>query len=139
MYDNLESKYEEWCSMRHIFMYDEDAITRENFLADDFASLICDDDGLEHNFGCIIRDVVIAIADRKTFEYIDVSDTNYAYFIVVVNMIGLDYLDYGVSIRGCWFLNTDDPNSKSSQLIEFCRKAKAISDESKEEGKHNET
>lgn len=133
MYDNLESKYEEWCSMRRILDFEEDAITRENFLAGDLVSLVCDDDGAEYHFGCIIRDVVIAIADRKTFEYIDVSDTNYAYFIVVVNMLRLDYLAWGTSIRGCWFLNTDDPNSKSSQLIEFCRKAKAVSDESKED------
>lgn len=133
MYNDLETKYEEWCSMRRILDFEEDAITRENFLADDFASLVCDDDGAENYFGSIIRDVVIAIADRKTFDYIEESDLNYEHFLVATHLIGRDYLAYGTSIRGCWFENTDDPNSKSNQLIEFCRKAKEISAESKEE------
>ena len=49
-------------------------------------------------------EVVEAILNKTTFEYIKVGDDNYLNYLTMVNMPFLDgKLSWGTSIRGAWF------------------------------------
>lgn len=50
----------------------------------------------------ILIEIMEAIVKRKTLEYIDISKQNYHNFILFVNIIK-DYIDWGTSIRTCFF------------------------------------
>lgn len=117
MKTNIFTEYEDWSELM-MQLGHEDSISKENFLSESFADLITDDDDLDTRIGSTIREVVIAIADRHTFDYIKQSDKDYVKFILVANILyRKSLIDYGTSIRGCWFVN----GVKAENLIKFCK------------------
>lgn len=59
------------------------------------------DSDLDEKFVKAILEIMNVIIERKNFEYIK-DENNYIKFITVVNLI-LESLDWGTSIRGCFF------------------------------------
>lgn len=81
--------------------------TKECFLEDIFGLTIYDSgEGSAQEY--IIKkiiDVVECIASKKTFEYIEKSKDNYFNYITMVNLpFFLNKIEWGTSIRGCWFM-----------------------------------
>lgn len=49
-------------------------------------------------------EVAMAISERRTFDYIGVSDENYNWYLMMCNMpFFCDRLEWGTSIRGAWW------------------------------------
>lgn len=62
------------------------------------------DDGAGRVFAENIVDVLLAIATRTTFEYQAQSVEHYYRFLTVINFKNIyPLLEWGTSIRGCWF------------------------------------
>ena len=59
-----------------------------------------------------------AILKRKTLEYIKISKQNYRNFILFVNIIK-EYIDWGTSIRTCFFTKLLIENMSDGSYIEF--------------------
>lgn len=73
-----------------------------SFLTDIFG-VVTYDSGLDIKFGSDILEVMEVIAKRDNFEYIK-NVKNYIKFILVANIFySYDWIEWGSSIRGCWF------------------------------------
>lgn len=66
----------------------------------------------------ILIEIMEAILKRKTLEYINISKQNYRNFILFVNIIK-DYIDWGTSIRTCFFIKLLIENLSDGSYIEF--------------------
>ena len=66
----------------------------------------------------ILIEIMEAILNRKTLEYINISKQNYRNFILIVNIIK-DYIDWGTSIRTCFFTKLLIENMSDGSYIEF--------------------
>lgn len=66
----------------------------------------------------ILIEIMEAILQRKTLEYINISKQNYRNFILFVNIIK-DYIDWGTSIRTCFFTKLLIENMSDGSYIEF--------------------
>lgn len=66
----------------------------------------------------ILIEIMEAILKRKTLEYINISKQNYRNFILFVNIIK-DYIDWGTSIRTCFFTKLLIENLSDGSYIEF--------------------
>lgn len=66
----------------------------------------------------ILIEIMEAIVKRKTLEYIDISKQNYHNFILFVNIIK-DYIDWGTSIRTCFFTKLLIENMSDGSYIVF--------------------
>ena len=66
----------------------------------------------------ILIEIMEAILKRKTLEYINISKQNYHNFILFVNIIK-DYIDWGTSIRTCFFTKLLIENMSDGSYIEF--------------------
>ena len=66
----------------------------------------------------ILIEIMEAILKRKTLEYINISRQNYRNFILIVNIIK-DYIDWGTSIRTCFFTKLLIENMSDGSYIEF--------------------
>ena len=66
----------------------------------------------------ILIEIMEAILKRKTLEYINISKQNYRNFILFVNIIK-DYIDWGTSIRTCFFTKLLIENMSDGSYIEF--------------------
>lgn len=66
----------------------------------------------------ILIEIMEAILKRKTLEYINISRQNYRNFILIVNIIK-DYIDWGTSIRTCFFTKLLIENMYDGSYIEF--------------------
>ena len=65
------------------------------------------DDEIEEKWGKAIFEVMCAIRDRKTFEYIDIDDTHYERYLLVCQLLNQNnWINWGSSIRGAWFEDT---------------------------------
>ena len=75
------------------------------WLCDDVFDLTTYDLALSMDYGKAILEVMTAIRDRKTFEYINANnEANYSKYIAVCNWFNLhNLIDWGTSIRGAWF------------------------------------
>ena len=59
-------------------------------------------------FGRKMIEVILCIIDETTFDYQELSNENYINFLTMVNMPFLvDKLNWGSSIRGAWFENSE--------------------------------
>ena len=66
----------------------------------------------------ILIEIMEAILNRKTLEYINISKQNYRNFILFANIIK-DYIDWGTSIRTCFFTKLLIENMSDGSYIEF--------------------
>lgn len=66
----------------------------------------------------ILIEIMEAILKQKTLEYINISKQNYRNFILFVNIIK-DYIDWGTSIRTCFFTKLLIENLSDGSYIEF--------------------
>lgn len=81
-----------------------EVLCRKMFVADRIFKFTCYDDDISLHFGEICTDVVKAIKNKTTFEYIEKSHQNYIDYIMVVNLLDWAHIiDWGTSIRGAWF------------------------------------
>ena len=66
----------------------------------------------------ILIEIMEAILNRKTLEYINISKQNYRNFILIVNIIK-EYIDWGTSIRTCFFTKLLIENMSDGSYVEF--------------------
>lgn len=66
----------------------------------------------------ILIEIMEAILKQKTLEYINISKQNYRNFILFVNIIK-EYIDWGTSIRTCFFTKLLIENMSDGSYIEF--------------------
>ena len=66
----------------------------------------------------ILIEIMEAILKQKTLEYINISKQNYRNFILFVNIIK-EYIDWGTSIRTCFFTKLLIENMSDGLYIEF--------------------
>ena len=66
----------------------------------------------------ILIEIMEAILNRKTLEYININKQNYRNFILIVNIIK-DYIDWGTSIRTCFFTKLLIENMSDGSYVEF--------------------
>ena len=66
----------------------------------------------------ILIEIMEAILKQKTLEYIKISKQNYRNFILFVNIIK-EYIDWGTSIRTCFFTKLIIENMSDGSYIEF--------------------
>lgn len=97
-YDNLDEKYEHYISEKP---------TKKDFkfifLSDYIFDIATYDDAMSLGFGEKIFEVMKAINEGKTFDYIG-DGKNYRSYIIVCNLLDkFDLIDWGSSIRGSWF------------------------------------
>lgn len=67
----------------------------------------------------ILIEIMEAILKRKTLEYINISRQNYRNFILIVNIIKDYIIDWGTSIRTCFFTKVLIENMSDGSYIEF--------------------
>jgi len=80
-----------------------------SFLADIFG-MVTYDSGLDIKFGKYILEIMDVIAKGYNFEYIK-NEKNYIKFILVANILdNYNWIEWGSSIRGCWFSPYNTPN-----------------------------
>lgn len=73
------------------------------FLAEVLFGIETDDNSLSLKFGEDILEVIDVIKKGSNREYIK-SEDNYKKYIIVANILSkLDWIEWGVSIRGAWF------------------------------------
>jgi hypothetical protein len=76
---------------------------RVMFICDEFMNITTYDDSVSLRLGGKIIEIMKVILERKNFEYIKDED-NYDWFIMITNMFDqLRLIEWGSSIRGCWF------------------------------------
>jgi len=76
---------------------------RLQFLGNTIFDFTTYSDELDEMFAKNMIEVLKCIHERKTFDYLDISDDKYINYITMVNMPFLvDKLEWGGSIRGAW-------------------------------------
>jgi len=107
----FDEAYEEYCLNPDVDN------SKESFLADAYFRIVTYDDELTLYYGKLIREIILAIDERRNYEYMGIEcEEDYRNFILVANLLhGKGLIEWGSSIRGCWF------NSDAKELIEFCR------------------
>lgn len=94
-FDLISNSFDEWGAHT-------DGHTVDKFIAEIF-DITTYDSGLDAFFVRKFIDASDAILNKTTFDYIKTED-NYRWFIAVCNMPFIaDRIDWGTSIRGCWF------------------------------------
>ena len=89
--------------------------SRLEFLADYIFDFTTYDSEMSELFATKAVEVCAAISDRKTFEYLSVSDEGRIWYLLMCNMpFFYPRLNWGGSIRGAWW---DVPTHKT--VIEF--------------------
>lgn len=87
----------------HEFLSSKTIDWKYTWLSSEVFGIVTYDDNLSINYGKKILEVMTAIRDRKTFEYIE-DENQYNTFILVCNMLNKrNMIEWGTSIRGCWF------------------------------------
>lgn len=78
--------------------------TRLVFLGTQIFNFTTYDDGMTDLFTRKAVEVVRAVNDRTTFEYIKASTENYQWYLLMCNMpFFADKLEWGTSVRGAWW------------------------------------
>ena len=92
-----------------------------SWLSNTVFKIITDDSDLDIKFGKTIYDVMRSILNNKTHEYIK-QEPNYSNFIIVCNFLdSYGLIDWGISIRCCWF-NKDKKSYVEYLLNDFFNK-----------------
>ena len=95
-----------------------DGASKYEWVGHNVFNLTTYDGELDELFGKKIIEVIQAILDRRTFEYIGVNDENYIAYIIVCQLLNdFKWIDWGTSIRGAWIENWQ-PNCKMRPILE---------------------
>ena len=87
------------------------------FLASIVFEITTYDTSLSAEFGRDILEVMEIISKRSSFEYIR-NKEDYRKFIIVVNILNqYGWIEWGTSIRGCWFDNYAEPIINTSMEV----------------------
>ena len=79
------------------------------FLSQEKFELTTYDIGLELEFGQDILEVMKIIFEKQNFKYLEENNENYKKFILVANGLQrLNWIDWGTSIKGCWFIRSNE-------------------------------
>lgn len=80
------------------------------FLSDAIFGLTTYDIGLDIEFGKYILEIMEVISNKTNFEYIKYEGDDYKKFILVANILDkYNWIEWGTSIRGCWFSSYGNP------------------------------
>jgi hypothetical protein len=106
-------------------------MSRMEFLGDCVFEYITYAPGVTEFLAKKTLDVCLAISNKTTFDYINISDEDHIWFITIVNMSFFSRkLNWGTSIRGAWWEHCDfeldstglyDENEKQIRLLKFTR------------------
>lgn len=77
------------------------------WLAEDVINFVAYDNDIDLKIGKKIYKTVEAIINRTQSEFME---EHYEDYIVCLNLIGEENLEWGTSIRYCWFDNTNQAN-----------------------------
>jgi hypothetical protein len=94
------------------------------FLSESVLGLCTYDMDLDVYFGREIFEVMKVIYNKKNFEYIKDED-NYKIFMLVCNLLNKNHwIEWGTSIRGCWFNESENImlNEYSQETFELTNK-----------------
>lgn len=78
------------------------------------------DSDMELKWGKLLYETIIAIIERKQSELLD---KNYEEYLICLNLIGVDILNWGTSIRFCWFDSEEIENKYKNYLKQIGYKA----------------
>ena len=82
--------------------------SKYQFLSHLVFNLCAYDDEIEEKWGKAIFEVMCAIRDGETFEYIYIDDTHYERYLLVCQLLKQNnWISWGSSIRGAWFEDTE--------------------------------
>ena len=124
----MEERFNKWLE-EEINFYDDDWIAglekseqKVVWLSDDYFELTTYDSDLDLEFGKAIREVILVINNKSNFDYIKDRE-NYKKFILVCQLLEEKQLiDWGTSIRGCWFYPEGEISKQElDELIEFIK------------------
>lgn len=97
------------------------------WLCDDAFGICTYDTNLSVKWGKLIFEVMTAIRDHTTFDYIK-DEENYEKYIAVCNLFNTHLLiDWGTSVRGAWFAFNKD--NRDFCLVECHEILKKVEDE----------
>lgn len=102
----FESEYEGQDDIYEFHLDEKPSINEFKFifLSDYIFDVITYDENLSYEFGKKIYEVMKAIQEGKTFDYII---DNYKNYIIVCNLLDkFELIDWGTSVRGAWFNGT---------------------------------
>jgi len=104
--DWYQCEKESWGDEQEQEKFDENISNQDKkfaFLASSIFDLVTYDLDLDIEFGRDIFNIIEVIYNKKNFEYTENKD-NYKKFIIVCNILHMnDWINWGTSIRGCWF------------------------------------
>ena len=72
------------------------------FLAEELCDITTYDSDLDLHFGERILNILKVINDGNTFTFIK-DKNNYLEYITIINLMPINWLEWGSSIRGAWF------------------------------------
>lgn len=111
----LQEGWQEECESQ------ETAPSKLEYLADIVFDFTSYDSAISELFGQGMIEVIECIIARKTFEYQKQSDGKYMTYLTMVNMPFLkNQLNWGTSIRGAWFENSDF-ETKCKAILEWVK------------------
>lgn len=110
--DNFKNGIKEYIKHSEMTGWEEGEFVKEigvkgikcAFLSDVIFGLTTYDTGLDIEFGKDILEVMEVINNKTNFEYIKYEGDDYKKFILVANLLDqYNWIEWGSSIRGCWF------------------------------------
>ena len=79
------------------------------FISDAMFGLTTYDGELDIEFGKDILEIMKVIANKENFKYME-NESDYKKFIIVANLLNrYSWIEWGTSIRGCWFDTYGNP------------------------------
>lgn len=99
----------------------EDKKSKYEWAATDIFGLSTYDSELDERFVKDILEVCKVILEKRNFEYIESSETDYIKYILVCQLLDrLGWLSWGTSIRGAWFEEHRSHYRKPDDIYDGC-------------------
>lgn len=113
----LKEKFKEYMELMTATGHDDtEEEFRKTYIVENIFNMTTYDTRLSVMFSDTIVEVMRVIYERRNFEYIK-DKNNYVKFILVANMLDwMHMIEWGTSIRGCWFDNNYGKPMKFSEL-----------------------
>lgn len=113
MVDDIQIEFDDIC------MDENMKCSKLEYLSEYVFDFITYDSELSKTLGLMMIEVIQAIVDKQTFEYIKISDANYVTYITMINMPFLkNKLSWGTSIRGAW-IESDGFERKCKAILKW--------------------
>lgn len=119
--------YNDWVVVKQMFEDDEDDVEHGiNQWLCEFFGIVTYDDAISEKIGYQIRTVILNLADGKSFDYENSSETEYTNHLIILNYLAsCDIISWGTSIRFPWlndrFNYNEDTRFITSELVELLR------------------